>query len=230
MRVSHQRQRGQVVVMVTLILFAMCGILGLAVDLGWSYFVKKSAMSAGDAAALASVEEVFDTMGEGPYVCGVGATCLDTPTPCGSPVPKPPANNIDNGCLYAQKNGFTAQGNDNRQNVTMQAGVGAPPTAPGVAGDYYWVTTRVAETIPQLFSSIFGNWLGTSSHRSTAGVVDSVVPGSLILLNRDPDCLPMGEGVNTIVCGVNLLSQANDNQGLDAVRADGGIQIGRAHV
>ncbi len=42
-RYLHHSERGAVLVMVTLVLLAMCGMLGLVVDLGWSYFVKKSA-------------------------------------------------------------------------------------------------------------------------------------------------------------------------------------------
>ena len=49
---------GQAIVMVTLSLMAMTGMMGLAVDLGWSFFVKKEAQAAADGAALAAVQEV----------------------------------------------------------------------------------------------------------------------------------------------------------------------------
>ncbi len=45
--------------MVTLSLFAMFGMMGLAVDTGWSYFVQKQAQAAADAGALAAVHEVY---------------------------------------------------------------------------------------------------------------------------------------------------------------------------
>ena len=38
MRQTKNLQSGQAIVMVTLSLFAMCGMMGLAVDLGWSFF------------------------------------------------------------------------------------------------------------------------------------------------------------------------------------------------
>ena len=47
-------RRGQALLSVTFALIAMCGLLGLAVDLGWAYFVKKSAQSSADAAALSA--------------------------------------------------------------------------------------------------------------------------------------------------------------------------------
>lgn len=44
MKPMHRsRKRGQILVLMTFALFVMCGMLGLAVDVGWSYFVKKSA-------------------------------------------------------------------------------------------------------------------------------------------------------------------------------------------
>ncbi len=52
----HKRRKtsgGQALVMVTLALFSMLGMMGLAVDLGWSYFVQKEAQAAADTAALA---------------------------------------------------------------------------------------------------------------------------------------------------------------------------------
>src|ERR1035438_1316811 len=57
-------RRGQALLLVTLSLFAMCGLLGLAVDLGWSYFVKKSAQNAADAAALAAAYQTLNINGE----------------------------------------------------------------------------------------------------------------------------------------------------------------------
>ena len=35
--------RGQALLMVTIALIAMCGILGLAIDLGWEFYVHKTA-------------------------------------------------------------------------------------------------------------------------------------------------------------------------------------------
>jgi Flp pilus assembly protein TadG len=51
---------GQAIVMVTLALFSMAGMMGLAVDLGWSYFVQKTAQAAADGAALAAVHDAWD--------------------------------------------------------------------------------------------------------------------------------------------------------------------------
>ncbi|HSB16109.1 MAG TPA: hypothetical protein VLE22_16770, partial [Bryobacteraceae bacterium] len=60
------------------------------------------------------------------------------------------------------------------------------------------------------------------SARATAAVAHSAGMGSLILINRQNDCIPM-EGGSQLSCGVDLLVQANDNQGRYALQADGGI-------
>src|SRR5512134_81073 len=120
----NRGELGQVIVMVTLVLFAMVGIMGLAVDLGWSYFTKKSAQTAADAAALAAVEAAFaaesDEDTNSTYECGTEVACVAL-SQCPSPIPNPPANNIDVGCLYAKQNGFQVQPGG-RQNVTMNSG------------------------------------------------------------------------------------------------------------
>jgi Putative Flp pilus-assembly TadE/G-like len=163
-------QRGQALLLVTLSLFAMCGLLGLAVDLGWSYFTKKSAQDAADSAALAVA-----------YRASAGYL-----------------NDSATGLLYAQQNGFTPGGNGGRQNVTFTPGnPGTPvtrqdgttvPACPGPVGCVdYWVTVRTAEAIPQLFSAVLGNLTGLSSARATAAIVEARVNGSLITLNRAND-------------------------------------------
>jgi putative Flp pilus-assembly TadE/G-like protein len=213
--------------MVTLSLIAMSGVLGLAVDLGWMYFVKKSAQAAVDASVLAAATKVLEGVGEeGPWTCGAGMTCQEA-TPCPASIPRPPSSDIEVACLYASENGFDSGGRGGRQQVVVTSGVG--PAAPDVSGVKvnYWIRATAAERIPQLFSAVLGNTVGTSSARATAGVVDSIVPGSLILLNRENDCLPMGNE-NSSVCGVDVLIQANDNQGLHALQAEGGIMMASA--
>jgi hypothetical protein len=219
---QETKRKGQILVMATLALFAMCGILGLAVDLGWSYFVKKEAQAAADAAALAAVAQAYESVGSGSYTSDtdtVNMTWAPTPVPC--PDANTGTTNIDKGCRYAELNGFKVS---QRQNVLMQSGFGPPiPTAPGVNEPLYWVTARASETIPQLFSSVFGNETGFASARATAAVVKSQVIGSLILINRQNDCVPMETGGGKPACGVNLLVQATDNQGRYALQADGGV-------
>jgi hypothetical protein len=185
--------------MVALAVTAMFGTMGLTVDIGWSFFVRKQAQAAADSAALAAVQAAFQA-GPSGYTVGM-ASCPGA------------AGSLGNGCLYAAQNGFTTAG---AQTVTLQGGVGAPPTAPYLTS-VYWVTARVQQTVPQIFSGVFGNTSGTTGARATAAVLSSQVPGALILLNRQNDCVAMGTGGKT-ACGVDL-----QEQGGDAVNAKQGI-------
>jgi Flp pilus assembly protein TadG len=197
---THKKSgvRGQALIMVTLGLIAMCGLMGLAVDLGWSYFVEKQAQAAADLAALAAVQEASTRMPSAVgFVCPVAPSgtqvyCtagagIETCTVVGGTT----TSNLWNGCLYAQQNGFTDGGLNGAQTVTIQAydSSSLPATAPGVTGIAYWVTVRTTQTVPQLFSSVLGNTQGLVSARATAALVSSVVPFSFIALNERGDCI-----------------------------------------
>lgn len=211
MRTPSDNRKGQALLMVTLSLLAMFGIMGLAVDVGWSYFVRKSAQAAADSAALAAAQAALASFEN------AGVLDSSTVTVTGGPVKCPDAaGNLSSGCTYALQNGFPKTA---AQTVTMEADLGAvrpPSTAPGIPTDY-WVTTRVQENIPQLFSAIMGNPTGRSGARATAAIVEVDFPGALILLNRQRDCIAMN-GPSSTVCGVNL-----DAQGSSFIRAKSGI-------
>ncbi len=167
---------GQALIMVSLALIAMAGMLGLAVDLGWSFFVQKQAQAAADGAALSAVEEAvlrlrIDNVQISNFSCtGAYQGQTSTTVDCQSSTPSCSSfvgthSNLLNGCQYALKNGFnwTAP-----QNVTMQSGSapGSYPTTPagaslGVSNISYWVTVQTVQTIPQLFSVVLGNTQGT---------------------------------------------------------------------
>src|SRR5580765_6013259 len=160
---SPNRHRGQALIMTTLCLVPMFGLLGLAVDLGWMEFTKKSAQTAADAAAMAAVLQFQSTTFSTTVTCGVGGVVCQAPTSC-SPAP---ASYLHSGCDYAQLNGFSSAGS---QYVSLEAGTGAPPTAPTVLSSTYWVTARVNQTVPQLFSAVLGNSTGRVAARATAAL------------------------------------------------------------
>ncbi len=206
--------KGQVIIGVALALFAMFGLLGLVFDLGWSFYLEKETQTAADAAAMATALEVLDTFGP-----GGGYDCTDPAVFCGSATacPSTPAigalagSSLDAGCVYARRNGYWLGNPDRDQNVRIAAGsAGAggtvqPPAAPGV-NVFYWATAMVAEETPQIFSAILGNAIGISSSSATAAIVESIIPGSLWLLNREDDCIDMPQNGD---CGVNLFVNSN---------------------
>lgn len=213
--------RGQALIMITTSLIALCGIMGLAVDLGWGYFVKKSAQRAADAAAMAGVEKALADVGAASsFKCGVsGLTCPVTAQACpASPPTTPPITQPNVACLYAKQNGFST-GTAN-QNVIIDADANADPvtkpipTAPGIKADY-WITARVTQRIPQLFSAVLRFPWGQSSARATAAIVDSPVNGSIYLLNRENDPNAVGDARGTDL----------DMQGGGGITATGGMYL-----
>lgn len=182
---SREKQKGQALPMLTLSLIALCGVMGLAVDLGWSFFVKRSAQTAADAAAQAAVQQALNTVGQiGPINCG-GQIACQAVADCNS------SGNLTTGCLYAQAHDFTVAGHNGHQNVTIAADTTSPaPTAPGVNNVEYWVTVRATESIPQLFSAVLGNTVGTSAARATAAILNAQLPAQVYALDRENDAAP----------------------------------------
>jgi Flp pilus assembly protein TadG len=234
MQQTRKGERGQAVVMVTLALVAMCGLMGLAVDMGWMFFVKKQAQAAADAAAMAAVQEALFKMGGTTtgFVCGSisNIDCAATPEDCSS---VNGSGNLNNGCQYAARNGFSSS--NSRQKVTIQAydNTMPPPTVSGVNELVYWVTVRTVQTVPQLFSAVLGNTQGTVSARATAGIVRQILPGSLYAMNREVDCTLVQ---NKTTCGVDIdLSGAasgtctlNGNSYSSTICAPGGAVLASA--
>jgi hypothetical protein len=165
---SSKGQKGQLLIMVTLLLVPMVGMLGLVTDFGYMHFVKMSAQTAAESAAQAAIISFHESMGASNYTCGGAVVCASTPTACAASITTP-NNAIDRGCMYAQSHGFNSTGN---QTVTYQAGVSStPPTAAGIGTAAYWVTFRAVQQVPQLFSAIMGNTTGLVAARSTAALV-----------------------------------------------------------
>lgn len=226
----HKNSGGQALVMVTLALMAMAGLMGLAVDLGWSYFVQKEAQAAADGAALAAATEAMAKV----RIANIAVTaltcnnvpdvdCQGTVTPCTQYTGT--TSNLNNGCLYAKTNGFDYTSSSSRQNVTIQSNITSPPpTAPGVNNIVYWVTVRTVQQIPQLFSAVLGNTLGTVSAVATAGIVGSIQPGSFFGMNQAGDCItdPNSLAVTSgKACGVDIISGTGAG-GMNCPGAPGG--------
>jgi hypothetical protein len=133
-------------------------------------YVKKSTQAAADAAARAAIIQFHDSNYGSSYSCGGAVVCQATPQYC-DPAITTPANPVENGCLYAKQNGFL---HSSSQDVTYTSGTSAsPPTVAGLSSASYWVTFRVTQVVPQLFSAVAGNMTGMVTSRSTAAVTGS---------------------------------------------------------
>ncbi len=206
---------GQAIVMVSLALMSMAGMMGLAIDLGWSFFTQKAAQAAADDAALAAAQRAYVTiMQEWNYV-SFFAFCSDSGDVACRPtaVPCDPANaglhNLQSGCLYAKNDGFVPGGHGGRQNVLIEANMpslalpDSIPTPPGSPKDMvYWVTVRTYESIPQLFSFVNGKSNGAIAAVATAAIASKVFGGSFYGMNRQGDCFTAN---GTSYCGVDFV-------------------------
>jgi hypothetical protein len=164
---QHDPRRGQALLLVTFALIAMCGLLGLAVDLGWGYFVKKSAQASADAGAMAAAQNILSQVNQTDPI--TGKMVYSNSSTCGT------------GCLYAQQSGFGGT-------ISMTASANfPPPTVSNLGTGFYWVTARAVEIIPQLFSAVLGNPTGISSARASAAIVTEYLNGAVHTLNRQFD-------------------------------------------
>lgn len=139
-------------------------------------------------------------------------------------MPATPANDLGNGCLYAQQNGFTAGGS---QNVTMTSNITSPPpTAPGMTVTY-WVTVRVTQSVPQFFSAVLGNTTATVVARATAAVLGSATGPCVYAL--DPSAANAISATSGASLSVSCAVDA-DSSNAQAISVTSGASITAAAV
>jgi hypothetical protein len=179
--VRRKRTRGQVMLLVTVALIPMLGLVGLVSDIGYMQYIQNSAQTAADAAARSAAARFNSTIGGANFTCGdYPWICHVDPWTCPADLTSA-ADPIETACLYAKQNGFYT--NNANQNVTIVSNVTAtPPTAPGVNTAGWWITVRVAQRVPQLFSAALGNRTGLVAARSTA----AVTPATACVYVLDP--------------------------------------------
>jgi hypothetical protein len=132
---------------------------------------------------------------------------------------------VEAACLYAKQNGFSTR--NPRQNVTIQSKTTpSVPTAPGVAGVSWWITVRVTQTVPQLFSAIMGNKTGIIAARASA----AVQPGMGCVYALDPSAsgafYQNGNTQFSSACGIYV----NSNNASAAMLGNGGALLQASQI
>ena len=221
-------KRGQTLVLFTLALPLMFMMVGLSVDIGWAYYRQQAAHAAAESAALAAVAEASKAS-SGTITCGSHSVVCQTATACPNPIPNPPTNNIYNGCLYAQSNGFAVTTGGNRTVLIAANTTSPPPTVSGVT-TAYWVTATVAETIPQTFSSILGKPTATVSARSTAAAFSGGGGGCVYVLGPGPGTDVSMSGTATLQSGCGVFVDSSGSaavlmSGSPSITATGGATV-----
>jgi hypothetical protein len=155
-RARLDRRAGQIIIFSTLSLFLLFSVMGLAVDLGYSYYVKISAQNAADAAAAAAMgyANIHGTTCGANITCGSAYTC---PSDVGT------VNNaLKAGCAYAKTNGYT-------DGVTLIANNTTPTYAPGVQTSL-WIQATVAQSVTHPFLYWAGFHSGSVATSATSAL------------------------------------------------------------
>ena len=166
-------QRGQAAIFATLSLSLVFGSMGLAVDLGWGYFLKQRVQTAADAAATAGAVYALthnDTCAT--VSCGTALTCTG--------ITSPPTSSLNAGCLYATADGppvLTASMIENDSTAL-------PSTLKGVAPTI-WVKATVSSSNRNLFFGLSG--FGTASITASAIAGIPAVPAASCIYALDPN-------------------------------------------
>jgi len=218
---SLQRTRGrggQALIMVTLSLMFLFSVMGLAVDLGWCYYLKSRVQTAADAAATGAAVWAynnFDTCSSG---CGTTYTCAGV---------TPPTNSLQAGCLYATTDAPPTLGATMIENTSSSVSSGVTGNAP-----YIWIKATASISGPVNFLYLAGWHSATISASATAGVTTNTSSGCIYVLdqNADNDALSISGGGSLTAsgCGVNVAasgSKAIDVTGNGVLTASNGGRI-----
>jgi hypothetical protein len=166
------------------------------------------------------VVQAENSSGTNVITCGLYNVVCQSATPCPT-ISGSPANNIQNGCLYAKANGFKNAGNQTVTLASSAAGVAPNPTQFSVL---YTATAVVQESNPQLFSAVAGNSQGQVQAVATAEVVQLPLPYCIYALNRTASQSVFVTGSNSSIvapdCGI-----ADNSSSSSALTVSGNAQV-----
>lgn len=200
-RARADRRSGQILIFSTLTLFLLFSVMGLAVDLGYSYYVKISAQNAADAAASGAITYA-NIHGA---TCGTNITCNSAYT-CPSDL-----GTIDSafkaGCAYANSNGYGS-------GVTLIANNNTPTYAPGVSASL-WIQANVAQTVTHPFLYWAGFHSGSVETAATSAITTSPNSSCIYVLdnsNKAGALTVSGAAILTAMsCGIYVNSTNTTN-------------------
>jgi hypothetical protein len=229
------KRRGQVVLLVTLTMIPMVAMVGLVTDLGYMQYVQRSAQRAADAAVLAAVANYKKNQTGSVFTCGSGSTApswvCNNPTPYTCPGGLTSASNpVQDACLYAQENGFNPVAGSN-QMVTISTDVNPTsskpiPTAPGVNNGAWWITARVVQRVPNLFSAVLGNSSGLVAARASA----AIQPGIACIYALDPSAQGAYSQNGSTAFNANCGIYVDSNNSSAAMLGNGGSVVNATSI
>jgi hypothetical protein len=193
---SRNFRSGQILILSGMTIFLIFGLMGLAVDMGYAFYIKQQAQAAADAAATGAVNYA---MKAGNYTCGQGGVVCGSALSCPSPVGTI-STALLAGCAYANSNGFANTGN---QTVSVIAN----NTAVNGASTSYWVQATVTASMNNMFGFPNGFPSQTIRASSTAGLAStgSSNASCIYALGTGTSFYDTGSGnLTTSACGINV--------------------------
>jgi len=209
MQLKHRRERGQVLPLATLLIILLLSMAGFAMETGLAFYLRQSAHAAAESAAMATVLAAMSSVNGSSVTCSgsntSGTQCSSTAVACTASPNSPPRPNLDNGCLFAKQNGFTA-GGSTAISITAN-NTSAAPNNPNVA-TMYWAQVSVTTRQPQLFSALFSNSGMFTGALATAAIVSNGAPsGCIYVLNTTVQRAMDVEGSEVqTTCGIYINS------------------------
>jgi hypothetical protein len=210
-------------------------MIGLVTDIGYMRYLQRSAQKAADAAVLAAIAHYNATNTGSVFTCGSGSVApswvCNNPTPYACPGGlTAAANPVDDACLYAQQNGFNPIAGS-RQGVAITSDVNPNstnpiPTAAGINNGAWWVTARVTQQVPSLFSAVLGNTSGLVAARATA----AIQPGIACIYALDPVAQGAYSQNGGTVFNANCGIYVDSNNAAAAMLGNGGATINASSI
>jgi hypothetical protein len=212
--VSDNPRAGQAAIMVTVGTVFLMGVLGLVVDVGWSYYRKQVLQAAVDSAAIAAATAANSagaiTCNSGGIVCQAATTCPNASA----------GSNFYSACKYGSYNGVA------NANLSIAANTTSPMN--GVTVNY-WATATATERMPPTFLSVLGGGSATINATATAASITSAnAQGCLYVLDPTAGMAFNMNGSNvTTGCSVYV----NSNNTSNAVFGNGSsLAVGSASL
>jgi hypothetical protein len=212
-----RREKGSVLLLVTIALTAVMGIVGLAMDAGQLYVTKQQAQAAADAAVLAGSMDMFNTTGfdaAGAGFTGASISCT--------------AGSTQSPCVYARLNGFSPP-----DTVTIKfTGCSAPPGVP-VTESPFGPTGLICATVSRVVNTTFLRVLGTTtstvSATASAAIIGGSVPTPIVI--TDPSlsvAFDTGGGAGIVICGGPSTGMQINSGSPTAVPSDASVDLRKA--
>jgi hypothetical protein len=198
-------QSGQTAIFFTLTLIPVFGLLGLVVDVGWSYWRREACRSAAQSAAIAAA---MAANAKSSLTCTSQVPCQSTYSACPSSLTTP-SDPIQAGCLYAQANGFTNGASSGRVSVKAAAYTGTTSIPVSGVTPGYWISFTVSERIPTTWSAVLGQANMTVTGQATAAVMGGSGGGCIYVMKTSGTDVTMSGGAVSSNCGVYVNSNGS---------------------